>query len=225
MIKTLLLFIVLLFTSGQMVCQTDKQIDSLATQLCKTLEKNVNLTDSIRIQSSYEAHLPQFIKKFPQDSDDAFDALMNKIFYRYQKNCKLVVELIKNNSKMHGDWKSLSSKPKNTVSKTKCRELDKLKKFYYIMPDGDRVNVSIDNGLWHEDFEDGTFSKLEFKWTSDCEFEIIFIESNNLSRKNFSSKGEVYHYGIYSETGKDYFIWVNDVNGKASTSFKLLSIK
>jgi hypothetical protein len=77
----------------------------------------------------------------------------------------------------------------------------------------------------YEDFEDGTFSKLEFRWTSDCEFDIVFIESNNLSRKNFSSKGDIYHYGLYSATGNDYLIWLNDVNGNVSTSFKLLYIK
>jgi hypothetical protein len=147
MIKHLPLLVVFLFTSGSMSCQTDKQIDSLAIQMCKTLEKNINLTDSIRVQSSYEAHLPQFINKFPQGNDDSFNALMDKIFYRYQKHCKLVGEIIKRNKKTHGDWKSLSSKPKNTLPKTKCREIDKINKFYYIMPDGDRVNVTIDNGL------------------------------------------------------------------------------
>jgi hypothetical protein len=124
------------------------------------------------------------------------------------------------------EWKLLNGKPKSTVTKTQCRDISALKKFYYLESNTSKKTfVTIDNGLWYEEFADGTFSKLNFKWISDCEFEIEFIESNNLSRKSLSHKGEKYLYGIYNRKGNDFEIWVADNDGKPVQSFWLHAIK
>ena len=66
----------------------------------------------------------------------------------------------------------------------------------------------ITENSWKETFEDGTISLLSFHKTSNCEFELEFIESNNELRKNFSVTGDKYQYGLSS--GKDgiYNFWV-----------------
>ena len=225
MARHLLSLLFCIVASAGMHAQTDAQIDSLTMQMCKTLATNVNLTDSLRVQSTYEQHLPKFFEKFTVNNDAEFEEQFNRIYYRYQKNCNLLTEILARNIKVQGDWKLLTSRPKNTLAKAKCRQVDKIKKFYYIMPEGQKVNVTIDKGLWYEEFEDGTFSKLSFRWTSDCEFDIEFIESNNLSRKNFSSAGDTYHYGLYNSIGKDFLVWINDTTGNATQSFRLRAQK
>lgn len=69
---------------------------------------------------------------------------------------------------------------------------------------GDTVNLIIDKGLWTDNFKDGTYSKLRFKWINDCEFEIEFIESNNPVQSQFSKKGDKYLYQIIEKKDNYY---------------------
>jgi hypothetical protein len=209
------------------LAQTSAQIDSLTMKMCKTLENNINLTDSIRMQSAYRTHLPEFLEKFKIDSEEKFNEVYDRIHYRFQKNCNLAVEIFgRLDQKNSKEWKHINGKPKQIITKTQCRDITRLKKFYYIEPSkNDKTVVTIDNGIWLEEFADGTYSKLNFKWTSDCEFEIEFIDSNNESRKNLSYKGDKYQYGIYNRKGNDFEIWVADNDGKPVQSFWLHAIK
>jgi hypothetical protein len=219
--------LVCLFTTAINYAQTDAQIDSLTVKMCKTLENNINLTDSIRIASAYETHLPDFLGKFNVDSEEKFTEIYNRVHYRFQKNCNLAVEIFYRLDTPDGkEWKMISTKPKNTVVKKQCRDVQTIKKFYYIEPnENKKTAVTIENGIWLENFADGTYSKLNFQWTSDCEFEIEFIESNNVARKNLSHKGDKYQYGIYNRKGNDFEIWVADNDGKPVQSFWLHAIK
>jgi hypothetical protein len=45
-----------------------------------------------------------------------------------------------------------------------------------------------------------------FKWVDDCKFDIEFIESNNITRKNYSKQGEKYRYEILGETAHYYLM-------------------
>lgn len=201
--------------------QTDEQIDSLTVEMCKTLAVNENLVDSVRVLSTFEKHLPGFLQKHHIRDDAQFDALYNKIFFRYQKNCNLLTQILAKGIETKGEWKFIIAKPKITVTKKQCRDLETIKNFYYLESDGTKTNVTIADGYWTEQFADGSYSKLYFRWTGDVEFEIEFIESNNHSRQNFSNKGDIYHYGIFGRKGNDFQAWVNDIYGKPTESFWL----
>ncbi|MNE55758.1 hypothetical protein D3C80_1506140 [compost metagenome] len=85
---------------------------------------------------------------------------------------------------------------------------------YYKEYDGKIVKVLNKVSLWNEKFQDGSFSKLEFKKTSKSTFALKFIESNNETRKNFSVKGEEYNYGVYGKGTNYYSVWVLSKEGK-----------
>ena len=84
--------------------------------------------------------------------------------------------------------------------------------------------VSIKDGLWNEQFEDNTFSKLKFRWTSENEFMLEFIESDNLIRRNFSVKGDKYFYGIYGVQDNVLSVWSMHAD-ETYVSFKLHPVK
>jgi hypothetical protein len=95
-----------------------------------------------------------------------------------------------------------------------------ISQFYYKEYDGSIVNVSINENIWLEKFEDGTFSKLIFIPKKNGEFDLKFIESNNETRKNFSNEGEIYNYGVYLKDENSYYVWVKSKDNTI-LSFKL----
>lgn len=198
----------LLLPSVKISAQTSAQIDSLSLELCKTLEATKAMGDSTSLKFTYHKHIPGFISKFPQKTEAEYEALDDLLYFRFQKNCHAFVELLSRTYKPQGDWQKFTEKPKKKLSKKECLAIEQIKHFYYIEAGGSRVNVTIENGQWLEKFADGTFSRLYFRWKDNCEFEIEFIESNNMSRKNFSSKGDKYHYGVYNKTAEGFSVYV-----------------
>ncbi len=198
-------------------CQTDAQIDSLCVKMCTTI-KETNGADTLRINTATREHLPAFFDRFEAADEAEFDAMLEKIYFHLQKNCTVFTSMLDVVEGNLGEWQILKEIPKNTLNKKSCRDLDKIKKFFYHEVDGAVTNVTIDKGIWLEEFADGTFSKLEFKWTADCEFDLIFIESNNNIRKNLSSKGDKYHYGLHEKKDNAYFMWIVNNDGTIMSS-------
>ncbi len=58
---------------------------------------------------------------------------------------------------------------------------------------------------WQDTFKDGSTSNLKYEWTSDIEFLLTFVESNNELRKNFSVPGDEFLYSVISMKD-NYFI-------------------
>jgi hypothetical protein len=201
-----------LMLSFSVRAQTDSQIDALTTEMCKTLAEAKG-ADSVRVFYTLQQHLPEFLDKYEIVTEEAYNAVYEKIFFRFQKNCRVFIDMLAKSYEPQGDWQRHDVKPKGKLAKKACREISSVKNFYYLDNDGSHVTVTIDKGQWTEVFADGSYSKLNFKWTGDCEFEIEFIESDNYGRKNYSSKGDTYKYGIFDSNENGYRIWTEDADG------------
>ena len=72
----------------------------------------------------------------------------------------------------------------------------------------EKTLVKTDSNYWLETFSDRTYSKLNYQWIGKNKFDLIVIESTNNSRKNFSKKGDRYHYEMINKTGNFYKVVV-----------------
>ncbi len=77
------------------------------------------------------------------------------------------------------------------------------------------------DGNWQDSFSNGTFSKLTYNWVNESEFELVFIESNNETRGNFSVKGDKYIYQVLSKEDVFYSMSVNIPGQSTFEKFKM----
>ncbi|PBI82879.1 hypothetical protein BSF41_46930 [Flavobacterium sp. ACN2] len=211
----LLLFFILFSLTSQ--SQTIQTIDSLNNEICQSLAENKILNDEIRLHSINKSHVMPFLAKFKDTI--AQRKAFEKMIYRLQKNCNEFNALFPKDS-IQNDWGMQNEKPIGHVSKEQCNTFDESKKFHYWEERGKKVEVTINGNLWIEKFGDNTFSKLLYRKRSNCEFELEFIESNNLSRKNLSVKGDKYRYKIYDEEENIYSVYSK--NKETYYTFKLI---
>lgn len=175
--------------------------DSLLHEICTTLEKSENINDSSRVSSAFEKHLGNTFENLTEiQKQKTWDS----IFFRLQRNCFIFHSILRRNSVQKGDWEELDAIPKGHLKKEVCQQFKSYTSFRYLEPSGDEVKVQLKDNMWLETFLDSSFSRLKFRWIDDCSFEIEFIESNNLVRKNFSKKGDKYLYTII-EKGKGFY--------------------
>lgn len=216
--KKYLLLILLVYSS---YCKSQseyiKSVDSLNNEICKSLVQNQNLHNEIRINTINNSHVVPYLSKF-KDSI-AQRRVFELIFFRLQRNCNEFVALFPNKSSQ-STWEMHNEKPVEKLSKDQCNAFDKISRYYYIENDGKKVEVTLSDNLWIEKFEDNTFSKLKYKKKGQCEFELEFIESNNLSRKNLSVKGDKYLYKLYDEDEQTYSIYSK--NKETYYTFKIV---
>ena len=125
------------------------------------------------------------------------------------------------NTLSNNNWEAVNTKPTTRLNKRSCEDFLKYKKYKYLEPEGDTVNLTIENGYWVEHFKDKTFSKLKFYWINDCEFEIEFVESNNKIRKAASKPGDKYKYQILDKKQNFYDMSVEIPETKVFAVFKL----
>lgn len=197
--------------------QTIQSVDSLTVEICKSLIQNKNLNNEIRVNTINNSHITPYLTRFK-------DSLVQKkafelIFYRLQKNCNEFVALFPNKSEV-SSWSMQEEKPVEKISKERCNHFNTIKKYYYFENDGNKVEVTLNNNLWTEKFSDNTFSKLHYRKKSNCEFELEFIESDNISRRNLSIKGDKYLYKIYDEEDETYSIYTK--NKETYYTFKIV---
>jgi hypothetical protein len=187
---------------GAASAQDSPITDNLLDKLCKSINENKSTDDSVRLSDAFEKHLfPIFKKMEPGQVEESWQ----RVFYRLQRSCaafKAILDRI--NPLPSGDWKQVDLKPAPTSNKQDCKDFAGYKKMSYLESTGDTVHVTISNGIWTDHFVDGTTSTLKFKWITDCEFQIEFIESNNEVRKNYSRPGDKYAYQVLGKT-PDYF--------------------
>lgn len=214
--KTSLLLILFFLTSFSR-SQTVQAVDSLNIEICKALIQNKNLNDEIRINTITNSYIIPYMKKFKDSITQ--QKTFELIFFRLHKNCNEFVTLFPH-SKTDDGWAIQYEKPTGNISREQCHQLTKNSKYHYFENDGNKVEVTLSQNLWTEKFSDNTISKLHFKEKSNCEFELEFIESDNISRKNMSIKGDKYLYKIYDENPDSYRVYLK--NKETYYTFKLL---
>lgn len=201
------LFIVLLFCANFSRSQSIKSVDSLNVEICKSLVQNKNLDNEIRMNTMEKFHIFPYLSKF---NDTIIQRkLFSQIYYRLLKNCDEFKTLFPAEAFSNG-YNEQNKEPLINISKEQCDRFDKTSKYYYIENEGKKVEVTLNDNLWVEKFEDNTYSKLYYRKKSNCQFELEFIESNNFSRENLSVKGEKYLYKIFSEENDTYSVYLKN---------------
>jgi hypothetical protein len=218
--KTFLIIISISFLTPDSFCQNITQIDSLTIEMCNSLSKLEDVEDKEKIMTIFKQHLPNAYKSFKVSSEKEADSLSDKIYYRLQHNCGLFRQILGRLEENKSDWKIIQEKPLSEITNQEFNTFKSISQFYYKEYDGSIVNVSINENIWLEKFEDGTFSKLIFIPKKNGEFDLKFIESNNETRKNFSNEGEIYNYGVYLKDENSYYVWVKSKDNTI-LSFKL----
>ncbi len=211
------LLLIFLFCFSFSRSQSVQAVDSLNIEICKALVQNKNLNNEIRVNTITNSHIIPYLKRF-EDSitrQKAFEL----IFFRLHKNCNEFVALFPQ-SKVDDGWALQYEKPLENITKEQCYQLTKNSKYHYFENDGNKVEVTLSQNIWTEKFSDNSTSKLHFKQKGNCEFELEFIESDNISRKNMSIKGDKYLYKIYDEDADSYRVYLK--NKETYYTFKLL---
>lgn len=185
------------------ISQTEKNIDDLCNSICSSIEKSDASSDEEKVAGAFEEHIINFIEEHELT---VVDDLLDKVYFRLQKLCPAFVVILSkaNETLENGDWEIINKQPEITISEKDARSMAKEKTLYYYETNKDKTFVTIKGGKWTETFSDGTQSILKFKWTGDTTFDLIFIESNNLTRKNFSNPGDVYSYTLVSKEDSFY---------------------
>jgi hypothetical protein len=187
------------------ISQTEKDIDELCLAICNSIQNSKAYSDEEKVTEAFEEHIIAFIE-FHELT--VVDDLLDKVYFRLQKLCRIFSEMLTNanQSLENGDWEIIDKRPEIVITKKEARSFVKEKSLYYFETNRDKTFVTVKSGKWVETFADGTQSSLKFKWTGDTSFDLIFIESNNLTRKNFSNPGDIYSYTLISkEDGFYYF--------------------
>jgi len=216
--KTLIFLSTFIFFFGFSQAQTQYQIDSVITIMCTGFEQNQNDSDSIRVEQTFQRYLYSFITSYEEST---WDSLFNRVFVRFQRQCKEFKHTIDRMYPPKGDWEILDEKPTSLLSKKKCRKFTKYEDYQYIESSGDTVNLSIKNNIFTDHFNDGTYSKLKFHWLEGCEFEIEFIESSNLGRASFSKTGDRYRYILIDKNKRFYSVSVESTGIDSFMKFKI----
>jgi hypothetical protein len=200
-----------------MSAQTQAQKDSVINEVCNTLNTTSGLKDSLRIVNAFATHVHKFAGRY---SESTRPELLEGIFLRAQRLCPQLRILLAQVSPPQGDWRRVAVKPIGKATKKDCRTFLNHEQYSYLEPDGiSSVSVAIAKGIWTETFADGSYSRLRLRWIGDCEFDLEFIESNNVARQSMSKPGDNYHYRILDRNDGHYSL-LYEADGIFST-FKI----
>ncbi len=198
--------------------QTSINIDSLLHKMCKTLNSERLDSDSATITNMFVKHLSNYTSKL---NNDELDSLYSKCFFRLQIKCVEFRAMLDKINPGKGHWVTVTEMPESKITDSDCSEFFLLQKLRYLEYDGDTTHVSVTANTWTDHFPDRTFSNLSLKRIGNCEFELTFNESNNITRKNLSNKGDVYYYKLL-EKHKEYYVVLCKVKGSKEMSvFKI----
>ena len=186
--------------------QTISEIDSLSLVFCDYLKQIDVKNDTLKINTLYNEQFYPYLGKVEKSK---MQKIGTQLYYRMQRNCVGFRELLDRLEPPKDGVTRITEKPTSEMTKKQLKEFKKLKELYYYEVAGAKTKVVIKDGYWSDHFSDSTSSKLTFKWISDTEFELVFIESNNESRSNFSVKGDRYVYQVLAKEDNFYWMTVN----------------
>ena len=211
--------VIIIFFSNFSFSQTIVQIDSVAKVMCNNFSKYKEIkNDTLRLNTIYEKELHPYLETLEESKAES---IAKKIYFRLQRNCLKFRELLDRLDPPKEETKRRFEKPKSNASIAELLEFKKTKNFTYFEVDGQITNVNIDDNLWIDNFSDGTYSKLTYSWISENEFLLVFLDSNNETRANFSVVGDKLIYSILSKGYNHYVMSVNIFGQDIFEEFKL----
>lgn len=212
------LIILLIGISNITFSQTITEIDSVSFVMCDYLKKLEIKNDTLKINTLYEKQLYPYLGKIEQSKNQK---VAQQVYYRLQRNCVEFRNLLDRLDPPKEAVTRITEKPKPEISKKQLKEFRNQRELYYFEVSEDTTKVIMENGKWTDIFSNKTVSKLTYNWINETEFELVFIESNNETRSNFSVKGDKYIYQILSKEDGFYFMTVNIPGQKTFEKFKM----
>lgn len=214
------LFTAILILAGHLgFSQSMIEIDSLSEVMCKYLEESNDFqNDTLRIGSLYNEILYPYLANIEENK---IDSVGQKIFYRLQRNCVEFRGILLRLAPTKEEVVIKNSKPISKISRKELKKFKKFEKFKYHEVAGEETIVTLKDGYWIDKFEDGTYSKLSFKWINDTEFKLTYLDSNNETRSNFSVKGDEFIYNVLNKEANYYLMSVNIPGQQVYEEFKL----
>tara|TARA_R110002050_G_scaffold245998_1_gene383744 strand:- start:41 stop:700 length:660 start_codon:yes stop_codon:yes gene_type:complete len=213
-----ILIILLIGISNTGFSQTMTEIDSVSYVMCDYL-KNLKIeNDTLKINSLYEKQLYPYLGKIEQSKTQKVG---QQIYYRLQRNCVEFRNLLDRLEPPKETITRITEKPKPEISIKQLKEFKNQREFHYFEVAGDTTKVIMEKGNWTDSFSDKTFSKLTYNWINETEFELVFIESNNETRSNYSVKGDKYIYQVLSKEDGFYLMTVNIPGQVTFEKFKM----
>ncbi len=220
------LILTILFIGFNYSLNAQDIIDKLSKKLCKCIEKQ-EVKNPDEMGPCFEDLLIKNFNEIKEHYDaktmDDLDmeTIGNKIGAKMIKECPYVLDnfptgIVGNEEK---------------VTKQQDLNCDDLKNgdFYYLTkrPDMgivDTTFVTISKNMFLERMKNGrTYSLLDIKWKDNCEFDLIFKESNDPLKKEVSKAGDVYEYEILTNGIESFFLKVNWM--ERTYQFELFKIK
>lgn len=194
--------------------------DVLIEKMCNYLLTNKEVVDSIRVNDASEKFLYAYLDK--QDEKD-LETTIDRIYFRYQKLCPEFFEILNKIEPITNEEGYYVDIPeKSIISRSDLKVFKNTKRFYYNFLN-EITNVEITNGYWIETFPDSTYSKTKMEWLNETSFKLIFMESNNYMKGNYSRNGDEYFYEIIRKEA-NYYIIQTLVETDKYMQFKLYTI-
>ncbi len=187
--------------SSYLQSQDKLQIDSLATEVCQSIDKeSIDLDFPDRLDNSLFIHFTN-IENNRQWSftEEEFNFLL----YRLQRNCHEMKKFVYQLDSTNTIFKRVNEEPVSYLSAQEAKLFKEFHQFKYQENDTTFTNVLVSDTEWIYNHEDGTTSKYEMHWVQPNTFYVQYIESNNETRETLNIKGDTYHYKIldYNENG------------------------
>lgn len=204
--------------SSHIFCQTITEIDSISYEFCDYLKQMKIDNDTLQLKNLYEE---KFYPYLNEKTEEDVDRIGQQLYYRLQRNCITFRDLLDRIYPPKEASIRVTEKPKSTISRKQLKAFKNEMNLYYFETSGDTTNAAMNNGIWMDYFSDNTYSKLSYNWISNTEFELVFIESNNESRSNYSVKGDRLFYQILAKEDDYYLMSVNIPGQSTFEKFKI----
>ncbi len=201
--KKIILYIIAFLFTINLQSQTLKEIDSISKEFCKYLNTIKHIqNDHTRINNFYQNKFDVYLEKFDTEK---VDKIGQQLFYRLQRNCLDFCQLLERLYPPKESIYRTKKKPKTKLTNLEIERFKNKNRFKYLENNGNETHVEMANNYWKDVFTDSTYSMLKYKWVSDFEFELVFVESNNEIRTAYSITGDKFIYGVI-EKGENYYL-------------------
>ncbi|MEM1337366.1 MAG: hypothetical protein AAF634_00815 [Bacteroidota bacterium] len=198
--------------------QSMEEIDSVSYRMCDYLKKTEIENDTLKINNFFTQQLYPYLGKIGQSNVKKVE---QQVYYRLQRNCVAFRNLMDRLYPPKEAVTRITEKPKPSITKKGLAAFKEQKAFYYFEVAGDTTRIVMENGRWTDAFSNGTFSKLTYQWITETEFELLFVESDNETRANFSVAGDKYLYQVLSKEDGFYNMSVNIPGQKTFELFRM----